>query len=365
MGGDSTPTPTPAESTPTATPAPETTTLEGLDSDHRRALMNSSGWQMNSTMSFAVNGSEAVINEISIKDSAKIDRENHRYWKRSTSLFGAKVKYTNRSLTAQRFGSGDSAQYSYKRKPYENGSQVIAMQPVNVSKATGADLLLIDKNVTYVKEGTTSINGVNVTKYVVSNVSDVVEKMNELGGGNATFGDTSQNVSVEKFSSTIYVGIDQRIVYKAEWSVTVVNQRKGQRVSINVSMEIFKVGDVNVSPPDWMAKALEGSEDESVSLIGGSENESACSFYSTDIEVEKIRLNNGSYRVRVHVEEWGSAEAIHLEQDGKRHSTLRKKWAEAEVPNTSIIVADDEHVQATATSQNCPEGRLLEFISVG
>lgn len=366
MSDESGPTPaTAAEPTPTPTPTPETTTLEGLDSDHRRALMNSSGWRLDSTLSISMNGSESFIDEISIEEQAKIDRENHRYWRRATGLVGATVKYTNRSLTVQRIGSGDAAQYSYKRKPYENGSQVIAMQPVNLSKATGADLLLIDENVTYVNKGTTSVDGVNATKYVVANASDIVEKMNELGGGNATFGETTRNVSVEKFSSSMYVGTDRRIVHRAEWSITVIDQQRDQRVSINVSLEVSEIGDVNVSRPDWMAKALEGSEDESVSLIGGSENESACSFYSTDIETEKIRLNNGSYRVRVHVEDWGSAEAIHLKLDGERQSTVREKWTDAEVPNTSIVVPDDTLVQATATSQDCPEGRLLEFISVG
>lgn len=369
MGGDSTPTPTPKatpQPTPTPTPSPETTNLTGLITDHRQALMNSTGWRIESTITLSTNGSGSIFSQLSITEEARIDIANHRYWKRSAGLLGPTVKYTNESVTVKKQTLGNSTSYSFTQKPYENGSQLFSMQPVNVTRSTGVDLILVHENITYTKQGTATVNGVNTTKYALENATDLLQRWREVTGGesNMTLSGSTSNVSIKEFSSTLYVGRQERIVHRAEWSITVVNERKASEITFNVSMDISQVGAVNVSRPDWMSKALE-EEDTSVSLVGGSENQTACSFYTTDIETEKIRLNNGSYRVRVYIEDWGAADAIHLEMDGERQSTVRRKWADAKVPSTSLVVEDDNLVQVTATSEVCPEGRLLEFISVG
>lgn len=369
MGGNSTPAPTPAtaaEPTPTPTPAPKTTNLTGLKADHRGALMNSSGWRIESTITLSTNGSGSILSELSITEEARIDLANHRYWKRSAGFLGPTVKYTNESVTVKKQTLGNSTSYSYTQKPYENGSQLVTMQPVNVTRATGIDFILVHENITYTKQGTATVNGVNTTKYVLKNATDLLRRWQELSGGSANMtltGETS-NVTIKDFSSTLYIGRERRVVHRAEWSITVLNERKASEISFNVSMDVSEVGAVNVSRPDWMSKALE-EEDTSVSLVGDSENQTACNFYTTDIETEKIRYNNGSYRVRVYIENWGAADAIHLELDGERRSTIRRKWTDAELPSASVVVEDDNLVQVTATNDECPEGRLLEFVSVG
>ena len=368
FGGSSTPTPTPAakQSTPPPTPAPEKTNLTGLKTDHREALMNSSGWTVKSTMTFSMDANTSMFSELSLQERAKIDLENHRYWQRKTGFLGPTIKYTNQTHTFKKQSISNSSSYSYKRKPYENDTTLLSLQPVNTTKATGIEYLIVNESVTYTKQGTASVNGANTTVYAIENASDLMQQWLEMnGGGNTTLTGTSANTSIKDFSSKMYVEQDRRIVRRAKWSITVLNERKGEAVSINVSLDISKVGSTNVTPPDWLPTALEESEDQSVSLVGGNGNETSCSFYTTDVETEKIRLNNGSYRVRVHIEEWGDAEAIHLEMDGERQSTIRKKWTDADVPNTGMVVPDDSLVQVTATSQSCPEGRLLEFISVG
>lgn len=368
FGGSSTPTPTPAaqQSTPTPTPAPEKTNLSGLKEAHRRALMNTSGWTVKSTITFSMDANTSMFSELSLQERAKIDLANHRYWQRQTGFLGPTIKFTNKTHTFKKQSISNSSSYSYKQKPYENDSTLLSLQPVNTTRATGIEYLLVNESVTYTKQGTASVNGANTTVYEIENATNLMQQwlsMNE--GGNTTLTGTSGNTSVQDFSSKMYVEQDRRIVRRAKWSITVLNERKGEKISINMSLDISNVDSTNVTPPAWIPTALEEAEDQSVSLIGGDGNQTACSFYTTDVETEKIRLNNGSYRVRVHIEEWGEAEAVHLEMNGERQSTIRKKWTDAEVPNTGIVVPDDSLVQVTATNQNCPEGRLLEFISVG
>lgn len=368
LGGNSTPTPTPAakQSTPTPTPAPEKTNLTGLKEDHRRALMNSSGWTVKTTLTFSMDANTSLFSELSLQERAKIDLENHRYWQRKTGFLGPTIKYTNETHTFKKQSISNSSSYSYKQKPYENDSTLLSLQPVNATKATGIEYLLVNESVAYTKQGTASVNGANTTIYAIENSTELMEQWMEMNSdGNTTLTGSAANTTIKDFSSEMYVEQDRRIVRRAKWSITVLNERKGEEISVNMSLDISKVDSTNVTLPGWLPTALEEAEDQSVSLVGSSENQTACSFYTTDVETEKIRLNNGSYRVRVHIEEWGEAEAVHLEMDGERQSTIRKKWTDAEVPNTGIVVPDDSLVQVTATSQNCPEGRLLEFISVG
>lgn len=145
--------------------------------------------------------------------------------------------YTSGDETYQRSVSPfqEGPQYSYATEPYTNTS----VTPVNFSQASGQQSY-IDQGITWTNEGSTTYEGMQVTRYTAEGVENFPNLDTVTG----------QSIeSVDSVSAELLID-DNKIVRLLQWDISGTNEQ-GNDVSLSLTFEISNVGSTTVEEPAW------------------------------------------------------------------------------------------------------------------
>jgi len=239
---------TTTDETTTASPGGDTSGDLPADAGQRhREALRSSG-------SFTVDTVYVLGNEtqdfITSNTTSQLDLDTDRGYRNGTSALGqfrtVRSTYTDGDVTYHRTNNSIQTQYQRATAPYEGGS----VQPVNFTTVVG-QAANATSNVSYAESGTTTFDGVEVTRYEAS--GDALAR--ELGGGST---DLLQNASVESASSTVLVDGDG-VVRLMNFEVVFVGE-DDSRATLRIEQRVTEVGSTTVSEPDWLDEAKEQTD---------------------------------------------------------------------------------------------------------
>lgn len=236
--------------TTTATTTSTTTTTQPSTGDlpadaperHVEALRQSGSFTVENRIGY----SNDTGNIFAIESTARLDLDRGIGYKNEslTPLMTPGFTFVTEAYTAgdttfQRVMVADSIQYNRDSEPYTGN-----VQPVNFETVVGnASTNATDPGVPFDRDGTTTVDGVSVTRYVAN------------GEALAELFDPSQFQNATLTDATLVLFVDDDGVFRRTELGFTLESDDGELISFDLVNTYTEVGSTTVSEPDWLDEA--------------------------------------------------------------------------------------------------------------
>ncbi|MFB6164021.1 MAG: hypothetical protein ABEJ31_02580 [Haloarculaceae archaeon] len=233
------------------------------DGTHAQLLANADGYVSVLNLTVRSQQQSSGSGTTHIDSVYRIDNRRSAYLLRRSVGAGAfeqtTTRFTNDTATYLRSQYGGQASYSSDTPPYD-GSSIGSVKPVNATEAQGPRISTlfnfsaggVDASaVTYAKTGTDTVDGRKVAVYA-ANATQLRRAMQRATNASSSSSQnriTNATATVERTADGLLVSKHLRVAFHSE---------NGDG-SLEYDYRVRQVGDVTVSPPEWVPKAAQGS----------------------------------------------------------------------------------------------------------
>lgn len=237
---------------------------------HQEALASAGSFNATREVSLEANTSNvsALFSTFGVTTEYAVDATEDRALSETTVL-GSVVTYTEGDETYRRRALGEDTSRENATFAYDDGAGNRTLDPVDRTQAYGRHSFLFE-NASYLDLGTTSYDGVEVTRYEAHGL-DAIDGLGETAFAGTRVNESlveGSNVTLDGFDAVLLVDADGVVRY-SQWSVTVRNSRTNATFTFSVTYTVSDVGSATVPRPDWLSYAKNQSEANGAVAVPG------------------------------------------------------------------------------------------------
>lgn len=309
-----------------------------LDADavaaaHADALEAAGSFNATRTLSLSTNDTSSAMESFSLTTRYSVDHDRNRAVDRS-SFFGETVTFTDANgTTYERTSLSAGGEAGYRMSDASDDGP-FALDPVNVTEATGTDAFAVE-NVSYRGVGTETGDGATVTRYE-ANGTEALRGTAIAANGTVE----GENTTITAFEATLLID-EAGVVRLSEWRIEFVDRTNATSYALSTRHEVSAVGEAAVERPDWLSAARNASTSAGM----GTGN---CSAPAADGEFTETVADDG-YNVTFAATSLADRSVVRLEYGAADYSTLLER--------TAYFEGD------TAEATNPPAGTTVEAVA--